>query len=67
MLAIKIKNSDFRSHISHHDPPKSLPRRPEPGCMCGKPLMIVIQPGEHIHPCSVHPNHTIYGRNIYWS
>lgn len=34
---------------------------PPPGCMCGKPLWIVIPPGGHIHPCPVHPDRVVYG------
>ena len=35
-----------------------------PACQCNKPLMIVIPPGRHIHPCPVHPDVAIYGQNI---
>jgi hypothetical protein len=37
------------------------PTLPNPNCMCGKPLLIVIPPGEHIHPCPVHPDYAVYG------
>jgi len=42
------------------------PKRPDPRCRCGKPLMIVIRPGEHIHPCTVHPERVVYGPPITW-
>ena len=42
---------------------RKLPRPPPPGCMCGKPLWIVIEPGGHIHPCPVHPDYVVYGPN----
>ena len=66
MLIAPNSKKTLHNHISHHDPPKLPIRRPQPGCMCGKPLMIVIQPGEHIHPCPIHPEYTVYGRQIYW-
>lgn len=34
------------------------------GCTCGKPIGIVIRPGEHIHPCPVHPDVVMRGTNI---
>ena len=37
------------------------PQMPDPNCQCGKPLMIVIPAGQHIHPCHVHPDVIIYG------
>jgi hypothetical protein len=33
--------------------------------MCGKPMMIVIPAGGHIHPCPVHPDYVVYGPPIY--
>lgn len=50
-----------------HDDPRPKPKRPDPRCMCGKPLWIVIPPGEHIHPCPVHPSYAVYGGpEVYW-
>ncbi len=37
------------------------PAPPPPGCVCGKPIWIVIPPGGHIHPCPVHPEYAVYG------
>ena len=51
--------------IFAHVDPKPIRRRPDPKCTCGKPIMIVILPGEHIHPCPVHPEHAIYGPDQY--
>ena len=42
----------------------SPPPQPDPNCMCGKPLMIVIPAGQHIHPCPVHPSFIVYGSGI---
>ena len=38
--------------------------KPAPGRSCGKPLGILIKAGKHIHPCPVHPNQVIYGKQI---
>ena len=46
------------------DQGESQRMRPAPGCTCDKPLMIVIKAGEHIHPCPVHTDQVIYGRQI---
>ena len=47
----------------HHDPkPKGWGKKQDPKCKCGGPLWIVIRPGEHIHPCPVHPDYAVYGR-----
>ena len=48
----------------HNADQGELRMRPAPGCTCGKPLMIVIKAGEHIHPCPVHTDQVIYGRQI---
>lgn len=40
-----------------------LPERRNPRCMCGRPLLMVIRPGAHVHPCPVHPNYAVYGPN----
>lgn len=40
----------------HHEPPGRDPR-----CECGKPLHISLRPGEHIHPCPVHPDYVVRG------
>jgi hypothetical protein len=45
----------------HHDPKPWKPKRPDPNCVCGKPLAMVIRPGEHVHPCPVHPDNAVYG------
>jgi hypothetical protein len=37
-----------------------------PDCMCGKPIWIALQPGQHIHPCPVHPGYTIWGPSVWW-
>lgn len=36
----------------------------DPNCMCGKPMMIYIPPGQHIHPCPVHPDRIMRGPDI---
>lgn len=45
----------------HDDPKRLVPKRPDPRCVCGKPLMMVIPSGEHAHPCPVHPDYAVYG------
>jgi hypothetical protein len=42
------------------------PRRPDPNCNCGKPMGIYIPPGEHVHPCPVHPERVMRGPEITW-
>lgn len=42
-----------------HDHP-----RVDPNCTCNKPFHIYIPAGEHFHPCKVHTNVVIYGRDI---
>jgi hypothetical protein len=37
--------------------------KPDPKCMCHKPIMICLKPGQHCHPCPVHPDYVIVGRN----
>ena len=37
------------------------PLRRDSNCMCGKPLMLYIPPGEHVHPCPVHPEVVLHG------
>jgi len=39
----------------------SYPVFPNPACMCGKPLLLYIPPGQCAHPCPVHPEYTIWG------
>ena len=46
----------IKSHVS----PIKFPKMPHPACMCGKPLMIVIPPGGHFHPCHIHPEFAVY-------
>lgn len=48
----------LRSHVR---PPEHPPRAPDPRCRCGKPLLIDLRPGQHIHPCPVHPERFIVG------
>jgi len=52
-----------RFHDVPHDDEKW--GRPGPHCTCGKPLGIYVRPGQHIHPCPVHPGVAIYGTAIY--
>ena len=42
------------------------PMKINPDCMCGKPIWIALQPGQHIHPCPVHPGYTIWGPSVWW-
>ncbi len=50
--------------MRYHDDPHP-PRAPkDPGCTCGEPIGIVIRPGEHIHPCPVHPDKAMYGKRV---
>ena len=44
-------------------PKEKWPEKPN-GCKCGEPLMLYIPPGEHAHPCPVHPERVIYGSDI---
>lgn len=37
------------------------PYFPDQNCQCGKPMMIYLRPGEHFHPCPVHPDYVIKG------
>jgi len=37
----------------------------DPNCNCGKPLMISIPAGLHIHPCKVHHHVILRGSEIY--
>jgi len=36
----------------------------DPNCKCGDPLWICLKPGQHIHPCPVHPDYVIYGSDL---
>ena len=48
--------------VRFHDiPDEKKWERPNPNCTCGRPLGIVIPFGQHIHPCSVHPDVVMYG------
>ena len=35
-----------------------------PGCTCGKPIGIVIPPGQHIHPCPIHTEKIMHSSYI---
>lgn len=37
---------------------------PDPRCVCGKPLLLYVPPGEVAHPCSVHPEYAIFGSEV---
>lgn len=55
---------------AHHNPQKNLqpllkPR--DPGCVCHQPLYISLRPGEHFHPCKVHPERAVYGSGPVYS
>lgn len=56
-------------NIRFHEIEKpNISLRSNPKCTCGKPIGIVLKPGQHIHPCPVHPDKFITGPNIiYWS
>lgn len=41
------------------------PWYPNHACMCGKPLLLYIPPGQYARPCPVHPEYTIYSPVIY--
>ena len=47
--------------IRYHETPKDERKRRDPRCTCGKPLLLYIPPGEHAHPCPVHPERAVYG------
>jgi len=47
-----------------HKEEKLYPKRKPIGCTCGKPIGIFIPPGQHIHPCPVHPDKVLRGSNI---
>ncbi len=36
-------------------------KTPDPNCMCGKPFWMYIPPGQHVHPCLVHPEYVLHG------
>lgn len=42
------------------------PPIPDPRCICNKPLLLYIPPGQHFH-CPVHPDMVIYGNATYCS
>lgn len=44
-------------------PFKVVPPTNDPQCICSKPLLLYIPPGEHVH-CPVHPAHVIHGSNV---
>ena len=50
-----------------HEDSIKWPPKPDPKCTCGKPIGIVIPRGEHIHPCSIHPDVALYGDMVTWS
>jgi hypothetical protein len=37
--------------------------KPDPKCKCGKGIHIYLRPGQHYHPCPVHPDFVIVGRD----
>lgn len=45
-----------------------FPECPRPrenrNCVCGKPLLLYVPPGEVAHPCPVHPEYAIRGQEI---
>lgn len=44
-----------------HPHPSWRPQRPHPDCVCGKPLLLYVPPGETAYPCHVHPERGITG------
>lgn len=44
--------------------PIRLPRLPHPDCVCGKPLLLYVPPGETAYPCHVHPERGIRGQEV---
>ena len=49
-----------------HDDPKPIVPQPDPRCVCGKPFLLYIPPGEHVHLCSIHPERAVYGSGAVW-
>ena len=47
-------------------PEESVPDPRDPRCTCGKPIWIALRPGEHIHPCPVHPERIMRGPNTHY-
>lgn len=45
-----------------HNDSQPKPQR-NSDCVCGKPMSISIPAGEHIHPCPVHTDVAVYGRD----
>lgn len=41
-----------------------FPRLPYPNCVCGKPLLLYVPPGEVAYPCHVHPERGITGGGL---
>lgn len=46
-----------------NDPKWPKPEPFNPNCICNKPMLLYIPPGQHIH-CPVHPQHVIHGSHI---
>ena len=61
-MKIKIKKQNGCPHC----PPTEEwpePGRYDPNCICNKPMMLYIPPGQHIH-CPSHPDVIIRGSDI---
>lgn len=39
---------------------------PDPRCKCNDGFMIALRPGQHFHPCPIHPESVIVGRRTSW-
>jgi len=37
---------------------------PNSNCKCNVPLLVYIPPGQHIHPCTIHPEFAVYSNNV---
>ncbi len=59
LLEYKEAHDDKCDKCTYDD--ESQPTRKDPNCICGEPLWICLKPGQHIHPCPVHPDYVIYG------
>ena len=55
-------DNDVKCPFCSQDEPQ--PTRKDPNCKCGEPLWICLKPGQHIHPCPVHPDYVIYGSGV---
>ena len=64
-MVVSVRNSNYSNIAKAHNIPKIPKHRPNivPGCRCNSPLSIVLREGQHIHPCQVHTDFVIYGKN----